>query len=191
MGDSGGTLHTYRPGHRRRSVRVLRHPVLYPERGIPVRTPQELWAALLAAGTRSHDTPTVRAGFAEGADLVAEFRIVGRAARSLFGRHHQECEEFQVRMWFDVADHQVSSVDHVSEFTLTLGDPPRRRNTSWADGQLSKRYVAYAWTRTPEGRRTFSETTRFDSGVLKRSLQSVTLAHGWSWRPLIVPPGKG
>jgi hypothetical protein len=164
---------------------------LYPEQGVPVRTPQELWAALLAVGSPSQDAPTVRPGFAEGADLVAEFRIAGRAVRSLFGRHHQECEEFQVRMWFDVADHEVGSVDHVSEFTLTLSDPPRRRTTSWGDGQLSKRYVAYEWTRTPEGRRTFSETTRFDSGVLKWSLQSVTLAHGWSWRPLTRSPRKG
>ncbi|WP_435173077.1 hypothetical protein [Actinacidiphila sp. bgisy145] len=45
---------------------MFRHPVLYPERGVPVRTAQELWAALLAAGSASHGAPTVRPGFAEG-----------------------------------------------------------------------------------------------------------------------------
>ncbi|WP_202236143.1 hypothetical protein [Actinacidiphila reveromycinica] len=163
-------------------------PALYPVAGVPVRTPQDLWAALLALNDPARHPYTVRAGFADGADLVAEYRRVLRAYGTLTGRRRQECEEFQVRMWFDPAIHQVRSVDHMTGYTLTLTDPPRRRTTSWSRGQLYQKHTTYEWGRTPEGRRRFVETSRFDSGVLKQALQSTALAHGWSWLPLTRPP---
>lgn len=159
-----------------------RNVTLQPQPGLAPRPAADVRAALLALDRP--DVPyAVRDGAPEGVDLVAEFQLVKRDRKGLFGRV-QECEDFQIRMRLVPETGEVRTMDHHSEFTLTGEDTPRRRTRTSGRGQIHKKFVGYASGRAADGSRERRETYRFDTDDLKHALQKSVLTSGWTWQGL-------
>lgn len=154
-----------------------------PADGVAPRTAGKVQAELL--GLNSPDVPyVVRDGRAEGADLVAEWRVLDPAWRTFFVRA-QVSRVFQVRMRLVAEKNEVRSLDRQYEVTW-VGDTPRLVLAAEAQrGQVQT--VSKRWTlgggeeRGPDA----TETFRFDTSDLKNPLQDTVLAAGWTWRGVV------
>ncbi|MET8679597.1 hypothetical protein ABZW18_18995 [Streptomyces sp. NPDC004647] len=93
-----------------------------PADGVAQRSAAEVHAALL--GLNRPDVPyVVRDGREEGADLVAEWRILDPAWQTFFVRT-QVSRVFQVRMRLVPEKNEIRSLDQQYEVTW-VGDTPR------------------------------------------------------------------
>lgn len=154
-----------------------------PADGVAARTAVEVQAELL--GLNSPDVPyIVRDGRAEGADLVAEWRVLDPAWRTFFVRARVS-RVFQVRMRLVAEKNEVRSLDRQYEVTWA-GDTPRLVLAAEAHrGQVQT--VSKRWTlgggeeHGPDA----TETFRFDTSDLKNPLQDTVLAAGWTWRGVV------
>ncbi|SHK63431.1 hypothetical protein [Actinacidiphila paucisporea] len=155
---------------------------LAPAPGVAPRTAADVRAALLALNTPDARY-VIRDGTPEGVDLVAEFQLVKLTRKGVFGRV-QECEDFQIRLRLVPEAAEVHTMDFHSEFTLTGEDPPRKRTTSHARGQIHQKFVGYDLARTPAGPHEKRESYRFDTDDLKHTLQQTVLTAGWTWHGL-------
>ncbi len=154
-----------------------------PADGVAPRSAAEVHAALL--GLNSPDVPyVVRDGREEGADLVAEWRILDPAWQTFFVRT-QVSRVFQVRMRLVPEKHEVRSLDQQYEVTW-VGDTPRLAIAAEAQrGQVQT--VSKRWTLGggEDGGLEATETFSFDSSDLKNPLQDTVLGAGWTWRGVI------
>ncbi|MCL7379599.1 hypothetical protein [Streptomyces sp. 35G-GA-8] len=154
-----------------------------PADGVAPRSAAEVHAAVL--GLNRPDVPyIIRDGREEGADLVAEWRILDPAWQAFFVRT-QVSRVFQVRMRLVPEKNEVRSLDQQYEVTW-VGDTPRLAIAAEAQrGQVQT--VSKRWTlgggedSGPEAPETFS----FDSSDLKDPLQDTVLGAGWTWRGVI------
>lgn len=154
-----------------------------PADGVARRSAAEVHAALL--GLNRPDVPyVIRDGRAEGADLVAEWRILDPAWQTFFARA-QLSRVFQVRMRLVAEKHEVRSLDQQFEVTW-VGDTPRLAVAAEAQrGQVQT--VSKRWTLvgSEDGGLEATETFSFDSADLKNPLQDTILGAGWTWRGVI------
>ncbi|WP_369232894.1 hypothetical protein AB5J56_13175 [Streptomyces sp. R21] len=154
-----------------------------PADGAAPQSAAEVKAALL--GLNSPDAAyVIRDGRAEGADLVAEWRILEPAWRTFFVRA-QVRRVFQVRMRLVPEKNEVRSLDQQYEVTW-VGDTPRLAIATEAQrGQVQT--VSKRWTLGggEDGGLESAETFRFDSADLKNPLQDTVLGAGWTWRGVI------
>lgn len=154
-----------------------------PADGVARRSAAEVHAALL--GLNRPDVPyVIRDGRAEGADLVAEWRILDPAWQTFFART-QVSRVFQVRMRLVPEKHEVRSLDQQLEVTW-VGDTPRLAVAAEAQrGQVQT--VSKRWTLGggEDGGLEANETFSFDSADLKNPLQDTILGAGWTWRGVI------
>ncbi|MDH6549003.1 hypothetical protein [Streptomyces sp. SAI-041] len=152
-----------------------------PADGIAPMPGDQVRAALL--DLNNPDIPyLVRDGSEEGADLVAEWRVLEPAWRTVFVRS-QLSRVFKVYMRLIPEKDEVRALDQQFEVEW-VGDTPRLSLSSEARrGQVKT--VSKQWTlsRDDEGHR--EETFSFDSDDLKKPLQSVVLKSGWTWRGVI------
>ncbi|NEY32810.1 hypothetical protein GTU99_11500 [Streptomyces sp. PRKS01-65] len=154
-----------------------------PADGVAPRAAAEVHAALL--GLNRPDVPyVIRDGHEEGADLVAEWRILDPAWQTFFVRT-QVSRVFQVRMRLVPDKREVRSLDQEYEVTW-VGDTPGLAIAAEAQrGQV--RTVSKRWSLGggegggPEATETFS----FDSSDLKGPLQDTVLGAGWTWRGVV------
>lgn len=154
-----------------------------PADGVAPRSAAEIHTALL--GLNRPDVPyIVRDGREEGADLVAEWRLLDPAWQTFFVRT-QVSHVFQVRMRLVPEKNEVRSLDQQYEVTW-VGDAPSLAISAEAQrGQVHT--VSKRWTPTrgedngPEAAETFS----FDSSDLKNPLQDTVLGAGWTWRGVV------
>lgn len=154
-----------------------------PADGVAPRTAAEVHAALL--GLNRPDVPyVVRDGHEEGADLVAEWRILDPAWQTFFVRT-QVSRVFQVRMRLVPDRREVRSVDQEYEVTWVGGTPRLAIAAETQRGQVQT--VSKRWTlgATEDGGLEATETFRFDSSDLKDPLQGTVLGAGWTWRGVI------
>ncbi|MFE4535115.1 hypothetical protein ACFRKB_08525 [Streptomyces scopuliridis] len=153
-----------------------------PADGVAPRSAAEVHAALL--GLNRPDVPyVIRDGREEGADLVAEWRILDPAWQTFFVRT-QVSRVFQVRMRLVGEKNEVRSLDQQYEVTWN-GDTPRLAVSAEAQrGQVQT--VSKRWTLggREDGSGT-TETFSFDSSDLKTPLQDTVLGAGWTWRGVI------
>ncbi|OAH14331.1 hypothetical protein [Streptomyces jeddahensis] len=152
-----------------------------PADGIAPRSADEVQAALL--GLNSPDVPyVIRDGRAEGADLVAEWRVLEPAWRTFFLRT-QLSRTFKVHMRLVPEKNEVRALDQQFEVDW-VGDTPRLALSSEAQsGQVKTVSKRWSFGSDEDGRR--EETFSFDSDDLKDPLQSVVLKSGWTWRGVI------
>ncbi|MDX3639020.1 hypothetical protein [Streptomyces sp. MB09-02B] len=154
-----------------------------PASGVAPRSAAEVHAALLDLNRL--DLPyVIRDGREEGADLVAEWRILDPAWQTFFGRT-QGSRVFQVRMRLVPEKNEVRSLDQEYEVTW-VGETPRLAVAAEARrGQGHT--VSKSWTlgRGQDGRLEANETFTFDSFELKGPLQDAVLDAGWTWRGVI------
>ncbi|MGQ4415416.1 hypothetical protein ACN6LA_007568 [Streptomyces sp. SAS_269] len=155
-----------------------------PADGVPPVPAEELRTALL--GLNRPDVPyVVRYGAAEGADLVAEWRIAEPAWQSFF-LESQITHAVRIRMRLDRDDHEVRALEEQWEVSR-VGSPPRLQvASSYSRGQ--DRTVTRQWTlgRGDNGRLEATETFRFDAAELREPLRNAVLKSGWTWRGVVL-----
>lgn len=141
----------------------------------------EVRAALL--DLNNSDVPyVIRDGHEEGADLVAEWRVLEPAWRTFFVRS-QLSRVFKVYMRLVPENSEVRALDQQFEVEW-VGDTPRLSLASSAQrGQVRSVSKQRTLSRDEDGNR--EETFSFDSDDLKKPLQNVVLASGWTWRGVI------
>ncbi|MFJ2897909.1 hypothetical protein ACIO87_23835 [Streptomyces sp. NPDC087218] len=151
-----------------------------PADGVVPLPAHEVRAALLALG--GPDVPwLVRDGAAEGAGLVAEWRILEPAWRTVFLRT-QVAELLQIRLRLVPDRREVRAVDRMWRVTWA-GDVPRLAlSAEAARGQVSTSSRSWTIGRGEDGEGRPAETFRADSSDLKDPVRDAVLAAGWTWR---------
>ncbi|MFF4784513.1 hypothetical protein ACFY3E_24805 [Streptomyces griseorubiginosus] len=152
-----------------------------PAAGVVPLPAEEVRAALF--GLNSADVPyVIRDGRDDGAELVAEWRLLEPAWRTFFLRS-QLSRVFKVRMRLVQEKSEVRALDEQFEVEW-VGETPRLSRAAEARrGQVKT--VSKQWTlsRGEDGSR--EQTFSFDSDELKEVLQSVVLKSGWTWRGVV------
>ncbi|MEU6212117.1 hypothetical protein AB0O42_32875 [Streptomyces sp. NPDC089922] len=152
----------------------------HPDRATPPRSAQEVREALLALN--GPDVPfVVRGGDAEGADLVAEWRISDPAWHTFFVRT-QVSRVTQFRMRLVPASHEVRVVDRQFEVSWVGGTPRLAVSAEASRGQVKTVSWRRSVERGPEGGLQAEEIYRFDTSDLKDPLRTAVLGAGWTWR---------
>lgn len=155
-----------------------------PADGVAPVAAEEVRAALLSLN--SPDVPyVIRDGGADGADLVAEWRLAEPVWHNFFVRS-QLSRAVRIRMRLVQEDHEVRAVEEQWE-VVRVGNPPRLK----ISGQYSRgpdRTVTRTWTieRGSSGRLQATETFRFDGSDLRDPLRNAVLDSGWTWRGLLL-----
>ncbi|MFM9372849.1 hypothetical protein [Streptomyces sp. Da 82-17] len=155
-----------------------------PTNGTAPRPAAEVHAGLLGLG--GPDVPyVVRDGRAEGADLVAEWRILDPAWRTFFVRT-QVSSVFRVRMRLVPEKHAVRALDEQYDVTWAGETPSLALSAEARRGQVrtvsTRRTLGGADGHADDGS---DGTFRFDSADLKTPLQETVLAAGWTWRGVV------
>ncbi|MFJ8021182.1 hypothetical protein [Streptomyces sp. NPDC096311] len=154
-----------------------------PADGVAPRSVAEVRAALL--GLNRSDVPyVVRDGRAEGAELVAEWRMLEPAWQTFFART-QVSRVFQVRMRLVPEKNEVRSLDQQYEVTWVGGIPRLSIAAKAQRGQVQT--VSKQWTLGggEDGGLEATKTFSFDSSELKNPLHDAVLGAGWTWRGVI------
>jgi hypothetical protein len=131
------------------------------------------------------DVPyVIRDGAAEGADLVAEWRVAEPAWQNLF-IESQLTRAVRIRMRLVREDHEVRVLEEQWEVTR-VGNPPRlemsKSYSRGPDRTVSRRYTV---KRGDSGGLEATETFRFDSAELRNPLRNAVLKSGWTWRSVV------
>lgn len=154
-----------------------------PNKGVTPRSVEEVKTALFRLN--GPEVPyIVRDGGAEGADLLAEWRIAEPAWATFFIRS-QMTRALQIQMRLIPATHEVRALDRQWEVTW-VGDKPRlASSTEYSRGQVTT--VSRRWTvgKAGDGSLEPTETFRFDTSALKVALREVVLEAGWTWRGVV------
>ncbi|BAG18249.1 MULTISPECIES: hypothetical protein [Streptomyces] len=155
----------------------------HPEAGLAPCPAEELRAALL--GLNRPDVPYVISdGSAQGADLVAQWRIDEPAWQTFFiGSQLTHAIRIRMRLAEDVPE--VRAVEESWEVTR-VGNPPRLQ-TSAEYGRGGGRTVSrrYTFQRGESGRLEATESFSFDSAQLTDPLRETALTSGWTWRGVV------
>ncbi|MEU8674653.1 hypothetical protein [Streptomyces sp. NPDC048560] len=155
----------------------------HPDDGVAPRSAQELRTALL--GLNRPDVPYIISdGAAQGADLVAEWRLAEPAWQTFF-IGSQLTHALRIRMRLAEEVPEVRAVEEQWEVTR-VGNPPRLQ-TSAEYARGAGRTVSRRWTlqRGENGRIEATESFSFDSAQLTDPLRKAALEAGWTWRGLI------
>lgn len=156
----------------------------HPSGDVAPRASDDIRTALL--GLNGPDVPyAVRdATPAEGADLVAEWRIQEPAWHTFFVRT-QLTRTIKTRMRLVPASHEVRAVDEQWEVSW-VGDTPRlAQSGEYSRGQVTMVSRGWTYERGADGKRHKKETFRFDPAEMKDPLQGVVLGAGWTWRGVV------
>ncbi|MFH8340810.1 hypothetical protein [Streptomyces sp. AM6-12] len=154
-----------------------------PKGGVAPQSVEEVRAALLEVS--GPDTPyVVRDGAAEGADLVAEWRIRDPAWHTFFART-QVSRTLQIRMRLVPESREVRALDREWEVTWIGSTPRLALPAEQSRGQVKT--VSRRWTveRGADGRLQKTEEFLFDSAELKTPLEEAVLGAGWTWRGVL------
>ncbi|MFE7778716.1 hypothetical protein ACFU5O_33540 [Streptomyces sp. NPDC057445] len=154
-----------------------------PAGDIAQQSAEHVRAALL--GLSRPDLPyVVRDGAPEGAELVAEWRLMESAWQTFFVRS-QVSRAVQIRMRLVPSSHEVRALDRQWEVTWVAGKPRLMMSPEYTRGQVHT--VSKRWTigRGADGGLETTETFCFDNTALKSPLQDAVLAAGWTWRAVV------
>ncbi|MBT2468159.1 hypothetical protein J7E97_09770 [Streptomyces sp. ISL-66] len=153
---------------------------LRPDGAATVLSEPELRAALLALnGT---DVPFgVRGAGGEGADLVAEWRVMEPATGSGMSRRQVE-RTFKIWMRLLPGEREVRAVDE--QWAVTRAGSPPGRTVRREHGRGPIRHARKEWTRErgPDGRHRLVETFRLNTRDMKDPLRNTVVDAGWTWR---------
>ncbi|RDG36474.1 hypothetical protein [Streptomyces corynorhini] len=154
-----------------------------PTGGAAPRSADEVREALLSLNSAAVPY-IIRDGREEGADLVAEWRVMEPAWRTFFVRT-QVSRVFQVRMRLVPEKNEVRSLDQQYEVSWVGGTPKLAIAAETQRGQA--RTVSKRWTfgEAKDTGRAATETFSVDSSDLKDPLQNTVLGAGWTWRGVI------
>ncbi|AVH56163.1 MULTISPECIES: hypothetical protein [Streptomyces] len=155
----------------------------HPDDGVAPRPAEEVRTALL--GLNRPDVPyIIRSGAAEGADLVAEWRMAEPAWQAIF-IESQLTRAVRIRMRLVQETHAVRALEEGWEVTR-VGNPPKLK-ISGAYSRGPDRTVSRHYTveRGESGSLEATETFRFNGADLRNPLQDAVLKSGWTWRGVV------
>lgn len=154
-----------------------------PESGVAPCSAEEVRTALLSLN--QPDVPyVIREGAAEGADLVAEWRMAEPAWQTIFVES-QLTRAVRIRMRLIQADHQVRVLEEGWEVTR-VGNPPQLKiSGSYSRGPDRTVSRNYRVERGNDGGIEATETFRFSAADMRNPLEDVVLKSGWTWRGVI------
>lgn len=155
----------------------------HPSHGVVPGPAEEVRAALL--GLNRPDVPyLVRDGAADGADLVAEWRMAEPAWQTLF-IESQLTRAVRIRMRLVQEDHEVRALEEQWEVTRVGNSPRLAISSEYSRGP--DRTISRHWTieRGGSGGIEATETFRFDAAELRNPLRNTVLRSGWTWRGLL------
>lgn len=151
-----------------------------PEDDVPVRSADEVRAALLAVN-RPTAPFTVRDSDDEQADLVAEWRIVDATWYEIFAKAGLT-KVAQVLMRLDPAEHEVRATDKEWTVQWRAGTPELSLEAEGFRGQQKSMEFGKAYAFTEHGEYGEVYNYHFDTDELKDPLQDAVTAAGWTWR---------
>ncbi|MFD5077517.1 hypothetical protein [Streptomyces sp. NPDC058371] len=154
-----------------------------PDDGVVTGSAEQVRNAML--GLNRSDVPfVIRDGAADGADLVAEWRIAEPVWQTLF-IESQLTRAVRIRMRLVPEGHEVRALEEQWEVTR-VGNPPRLAISS-EHSRGPDRTVSRHWTieRGNSGRLAATETFRFDGAELRNPLRSAALESGWTWSGVV------
>lgn len=149
-------------------------------RGVPRVPGDELRAALLALN-RDSAPWLIRDGRADGADLVAEWRIADARWYEIFAKASLT-KVFRILMKFDEPKGEVRAVDEEWTVEWRAGVPNLALSAEAFRGQKVEMSfgTAFAFKENLEYGKVYEY--RFRTGELKTPLQETAAAKGWGWR---------
>ncbi|MGW0882241.1 hypothetical protein [Streptomyces sp. NPDC002671] len=152
----------------------------YPSNEVVTRSCEELRFALLRLNQPGVPY-VVRPGTPEeGADLVAEYRVMEPAWRTFFAKSQLD-RLYRIRMRFVPASREVRVSEEQREVTW-VGDSLRMlASASWHRGPVKKVSRRWAIERGDKGGFKLTETFRFDSSEMRDPVQGTVLGAGWTW----------
>jgi len=119
-------------------------------------------------------------GQPEGVDLVAEWKIVDASWYEIFGKAKLE-KVFRIYMKLDAEKHEVRAQDHEYTVQWSAGVPSLKLATSSFKGQMnSVEFGSYTFIETLAPDQIYKY--KFNTGELKKPIQEVTAACGWSFK---------
>ncbi len=154
-----------------------------PPAGTPQANEAELRAAFLALNRPSAPFE-VREGGPEGADLVAEWRIVDAKWYEIFAKAGLK-KGAQVLLKLDAASGEVRNVQRDFTVEWRAGVPSMSFSAEGFRGQKTEISFGTGFAFREEDLR-FGKVYeyRFRTSELKNPLQEVAAIHGWTWRPV-------
>ncbi|MER5944984.1 hypothetical protein ABT127_02845 [Streptomyces sp. NPDC001904] len=156
----------------------------HPGEGMAPRPAEEVRTALLALN--GPEVPyAVRDGRAEGADLLAEWRVTEPSWYGFFSRTDvRHVLRFRLRLVPE--KHEVRVVQQQLEVTWVRGVPTL--SVSAEAGRGPGRTVSKRWTlgRDDQGRIEATESFSFDTADLRDPLRRTVLDSGWTWRGVVL-----
>ncbi len=154
-----------------------------PPEGTPQANEAELRAAFLALNRPSAPFE-VREGGPEGADLVAEWRIVDARWYEIFAKAGLK-KGAQVLLKLDAATGEVRNIQRDFTIEWRAGVPTMDFSAEVTRGQKFEISYGSGFAFREEDLR-FGKVYeyRFKSSELKGPLQEIAAIHGWTWRPV-------
>jgi hypothetical protein len=153
-----------------------------PPKGVPRKSVADLRHALLALN-RDSAPWQVRDGKPEGADLVAEWRIVDARWYEVFAKANLT-KVFRILMKFDEAKGEVRAVDEDFTVEWRAGVPTLSLSVSGFRGQKVEMSFGTAFAFKEDLGYGKVYEYRFKTAELKAPLMEVVASKGWGWRGL-------
>jgi len=143
-------------------------------------TVEELTARLKALN-RTTAPYRIVDGQAEGADLIAEWRIVDAQWVEVFAKSGIK-KVFRIYLKFDPGKHELRARDHEYSLEWSAGVPKLTLATSSFSGQMTSVEFgsAYAFTETLAPGQVYNY--RFNTNEIKKPIQEAAAACGWKYK---------
>ncbi|MEU6354005.1 hypothetical protein ABZ896_32520 [Streptomyces sp. NPDC047072] len=154
-----------------------------PADGVASAPAEEVLTALL--GLNRSDVPyVIRDGAAEGAELVAEWRLSEPVWQPLF-LGSQLSRAVRISMRLDRADREVRALEE-GWAVERVGNPPRIQISSAYTRGPGRTVSSYRKIQHgDDGRLEAKEYFHFDSSELRAPLRATVLKLGWTWRGVV------
>ncbi|RLU96590.1 hypothetical protein CTZ27_16325 [Streptomyces griseocarneus] len=152
-----------------------------PGRGIAPRSAAEVRAALLALNETGVQWVVRNPTSGESGDLVAEWRILEPASKTLLVRT-QMSRTLKTSMRLVPGDREVRALDEQWDVEWIGDSRTLARSREYTRGPVTTFSRQWTYEKGPDGRRRKVETFHFNSRQMKDSLRDAVLGAGWTWR---------
>jgi hypothetical protein len=151
-----------------------------PASGVPVLSREDLRQRLLGLNRSSAPYQIVNCS-SEGADLIAEWKLVDARWSGIFGSAGLK-KAFRIYLKLDPAKHELRAMDQEYEVSWDGGLPVLRVAASAFKGQKQSVEFgsAYAFTETTPGGQVYKY--RFNTAEIKKPVQETVTGAGWTYK---------
>ena len=147
---------------------------------VPAQSPEEVKARLLALNRPTAPFRIVDGG-AEGADLVAEWKIVDAQWYEIFAKAGLT-KIFRIYLKLDPGRHELRAQDHEYTISWKAGIPSLSLAASSFKGQMTAVEFGTAYAFTEELAPGQVYKYRFNTNEIKKPIQELAAACGWTYK---------